>query len=148
MGMWLVNYGGQSLTGLNTILWTREIPTHELCLSKWGKTYLKSDYNFPLIIKKGNTLGRILVYSAPGSASWGTVSPCPESLKIWRFHTQDLILGRNLQGDVMEVSVPVSIWDREGFSPFWVVSLVIEENWKVFTLPFQCKSSFSFCPSV
>lgn len=58
---------GSVINGLNAILWTREIPPHELCLSKWGKTYLKSDYNFPLIIKKGNTLGRILVDSAPGS---------------------------------------------------------------------------------
>lgn len=55
MGVRLANYGGQSLTDLNTILWTREIPTHGLCLSKWGKTYLKSDYNFPPLLLKGET---------------------------------------------------------------------------------------------
>lgn len=63
----------------------------------------------------GNTLGRILVYAAPGSASWGTESPCTKCLKICRFPTQDLILGKSLPGELMEASVCLSVWEGEDF---------------------------------
>lgn len=64
------------------------------------------------IIKKGNTLGRAVVYSAPGLRSTGTAPLCALSLDVHRLHTQGLIIGKKLLGELMRGNVHLSIWGR------------------------------------
>lgn len=94
------------------MLWTREIHTHELHLSKWEKSYLKSNYNFFLIIKKESTLGRAFIYSAPGPGSSETALLCAQSLDVHRLHTRDLILEKKVVQE-LKGNVCLSVWRRK-----------------------------------
>ena len=143
MSLRLVNYGGRSLTGMNSMLWTIESHTHGPSFSKGGKIYWQSDYNFIIIIKMKKTLGRTFVYSAPGPSSSGTLPLCTQSLDSHRLHTQGLILQKQWLGELMKghahlstegrkilASLACSIdWGKhQGFLTLVIVAVLINSN--------------------
>lgn len=113
ISLWLGNYGGRSLTGMNRLLWTREIHTHELHLTKWEKSYLKSNYNFFIIIEKESSLGRALVYPAPGPRSSGTTPLGAQSLDVHRLHAWGLILEKKVMWELLKGNVCLIAWGRK-----------------------------------